>query len=113
MFGMLALSGLVLTVLLSFAVFGVALFLIKGVLLLVLLPLRLVLGILLFPLRLAGGLLGLVLLPVFGILAVLAFGAAVLGGLFVLTLPLLPLAALVFVIWLLAKATRRPAALVR
>ena len=38
---------------------------------------------------------------------------ALVGGVFALALPLLPLAALVFVIYLLVKASRRPVALAR
>jgi hypothetical protein len=50
----LALGGLIVAVAMVFAVFGLAMLLIKGIVLLILLPIRLVFGILAFPFRLAG-----------------------------------------------------------
>ena len=103
----LALGGLIVAVAMLFAVFGLAMFLVKGIVLLILLPVRLAFGILTLPFRLAGGLFGLLLLPVvafFGLLLV------VVGGLVAVVVPLLPVAALAGLIWLLAKSTTKPAA---
>ena len=51
----LALGGLIVAVAMVFAVFGLAMLLVKGIVLLILLPLRLVFGILTLPFHLAGG----------------------------------------------------------
>jgi len=103
----LALGGLIVAGLMVFAVFGLAIALIKGLVLLILLPFRLVFGLLLLPFRLIGGLIGLMLLPV---LAVVAIVLAAVGGLLVLFVPLLPLAVAVGLIWLLVKSSTKPAA---
>ncbi len=103
----LALGGLVVAAAMVFAVFGLAMLLVKGILFLILLPIRLVFGILAFPFRLAGGLIGLLVLPV---LAVFALLVVVVGGLLAVAVPLLPVAALAGLIWLLARSTTKPAA---
>lgn len=110
MFGMLALGGMIMAAFVVLAVFGLALFLVKGLLFLVLLPFRLLFGLLMFPLRVAGGVIGLLLLPLFGVLALLVAVAVFLGGLLTLALPLLPLAALVLLVWFLSRPSRRRAA---
>jgi hypothetical protein len=103
----LALGGLIVAALMVFAVFGLAIALIKGLVLLILLPFRLVFGLLLLPFRLIGGLIGLMVLPA---LAVVAIVLAAVGGLLVLFVPLLPLALAVGLIWLLFKSSTKPAA---
>ncbi len=103
----LALGGLIVAAAMLFAVFGLAMLLVKGIVLLILLPLRLAFGILTLPFRLAGGLLGLLVLPIIAFFGLLLL---VVGGLFAVIVPLLPVAALVGLIWLLAKATTKPAA---
>jgi len=111
MVGMLALGGIIVTAFLVLVVLGLAALVIKGVLLLIFLPLRLLFGIVLFPFRLARGLVGLVLLPVILLAGGLVAVVAIVGGFFALALPLLPLAALVFVVWLLTRASRKPVSL--
>jgi hypothetical protein len=103
----LALGGLIVAVAMVFAVFGLAMLLVKGVVLLILLPLRLVFGILTLPFRLAGGLVALLVLPVVAVIGLLI---VVVGGLLAVFVPLLPVAALAGLIWLLAKSTTKPAA---
>ena len=103
----LVFGGLIVAALCVFAVFGLALLLVKAVVLLVLLPLRLVVGLVWLPIKLAGGLVGLLLLPV---VAVVAVGAAFVSGMMVLTLPLLPLAGLVLLVWLLSRPSKKAAA---
>jgi len=103
----LALGGLIVAVAMVFAVFGLAMLLVKGIVLLILLPLRLVFGILTLPFRLAGGLVALLVLPV---VAVFGLVIAVVGGLLAVLVALLPVAALAGLIWLLAKSTTKPAA---
>jgi hypothetical protein len=103
----LALGGLIVAAMMLFAVFGLVMLLVKGIVLLILLPVRLVFGILTLPFRLAGGLFGLLVLPIvafFGLLLV------VVGGLLAVVVPLIPVAALAGLIWLLAKSTTKPAA---
>jgi len=104
---MLALGGLFVAAAIVFAVFGLIMLLIKGIVLLILLPLRLVFGILTLPFRLAGGVIALLLLPVMAVLGLLV---VVVGGLLAVFVPLLPVAALAGLIWLLAKSTTKPAA---
>jgi hypothetical protein len=103
----LALGGLIVAVAMVFAVFGLAMLLIKGIVLLILLPIRLVFGILAFPFRLAGGLVGLLVLPVLALLGILV---VVVGGLLAVVVSLLPVAALAGLVWLLARSTTKPAA---
>jgi len=103
---LLTLGGLALAVLAVVFAAGLVLFLLKLVVLLVLLPLKLLAGAVLFPIRLIGGLIGVLFLPM---LALLAVGAAVVAGLFALALPLLPLAVVVGIVWLIVKATSQPA----
>ena len=103
----LALGGLIVAAAMVFAVFGLAMLLVKGILLLILLPIRLVFGILTFPFRLAGGLVALLVLPVVAVFGLLI---VVVGGLLAVVVPLLPVAALAGLIWLLAKSTTKPAA---
>jgi hypothetical protein len=93
---------LVLGVLAFGAVIGLALVLafLKLVVLLILLPLRLAFRLLLLPVRL---LFGLLLLP-FALLILLVGGV----GLFAVSLPLLPLALVALLVWLLIK--KAPAA---
>ena len=110
MFGMMALGGVFIAGFFLLAVLGMVALLLKGVLLLIFLPLRLLFGLAMVPFRLAGGLLGLVLLPVILVFGVLVAVLALVGGLLTLTLPLLPLAALVFIVWLITRANKRPAA---
>ena len=122
MFTLLTLGGIVLAafvalsialaVVLGFglAALGLVAVLVKGVLMLVLLPFRLFFGLLLFPFRLARGLLGLLLLPVVLVFGGLIALVALVGGLLTLTMPLLPLAALVVLVWLLGRSKRKPAA---
>ena len=90
-----------------FALFvGLALSLVfKAVVWLVLFPLRLIFGILLLPLILLKALLGGLFMTVFAIVGVvlaLAFAA-------VLAVPLVPLLAVAFLVWLLLRAGSRPA----
>jgi len=103
----LALGGLIVAAAMVFAVFGLAMLLVKGILLLILLPIRLVFGILTLPFRLAGGLVALLVLPVVAVFGLLI---VVVGGLLAVVVPLLPVAALAGLIWLLAKSTTKPAA---
>ena len=103
----LALGGLIVAVAMVFAVLGLAMLLIKGMVLLILLPIRLLFGILTLPFRLAGGLIALLVLPV---VAVIGLTFAVIGGLLALVVPLLPVAALAGLIWVLAKSKTKPAA---
>ncbi len=103
MFGLMALGGLFVVAFLVLAVFGLVALLIKAILLLVLLPFKLVFG-------LTRGLIGLILLPVFLVVGGLVAVLAIVGGLFALAVPLLPLAALVFVVWLITRSNRKPAA---
>jgi hypothetical protein len=103
----LALGGLIVAVAMVFAVFGLTMLLIKGIVLLILLPIRLVLGILTLPFRLAGGLIGLLVLPVLAVLGILI---VVVGGLLAIVVPLLPVAALAGLVWLLARSNTKPAA---
>jgi hypothetical protein len=110
MVGMLALGGMILAALMVAVAFGFVLFLVKAVLLLVLLPFRLLAGLLLLPFRLMGGLLGLLMVPIAGVVGLVALLAVVLGGLFMLTVPLLPLAVIALVVWMLRKARTVPAA---
>jgi hypothetical protein len=103
----LAFGALIVAAAMLFAAFGLVMLLIKGIVLLILLPIRLAFGILLLPFRLARGLVGLAVLPVvtvFGLLLV------VVGGLLAVVVPLLPVAALAGLIWLLAKSNTKPAA---
>ncbi len=103
----LALGGLIVAAATVFAVFGLAMLLVKGIVFLILLPLRLVFGILTLPFRLAGGLVALLVLPV---LAVIGLLVVVVGGLLAVLVPLLPVAALAGLIWLLARSSTKPAA---
>ena len=52
----------------------------------------------------------LLLLPVILIVGALVAVLALVGGFFALAVPLLPLAALVFIVWLITRSNRRPAA---
>ena len=103
----LALGGLIVAAAMVFAVFGLAMLLVKGILLLILLPIRLVFGILTLPFRLAGGLVALLVLPVVAVFGLLI---VVVGGLLAVVVPLLPVAALAGLVWLLARSTTKPAA---
>ena len=98
---------------LTASVIGAVLFVVKAVLMLVLLPLRLVgfgIRLVLLPVKLA---LGLLVLPILAIAGILGLGGLLIGGLVALLVPLLPIAFLVLLVWLLVKAMSRPAALVR
>lgn len=94
--GMLAVGGLI--------VLAAVLALLKLVLVLVLLPLRLAFRLVLLPIRLVFGLL---LLPLV-LLVCAVCGIGVAAGLFALAVPLLPLALVAWLVWLLMK--RAPAA---
>ena len=104
-------SGLIVLGVLGFLALGAIAFvlvLLKLVLTLVLLPLRLAFHVVLLPLKL---LFGLLLLPVLLVGGILGVAALVVTGLLALVVHLLPLAAIVFLGWLLFRIFRKPAPL--
>lgn len=92
-----------------FAVFAISLILLKMVLWIVLLPIRLLLGIILLPLLLFKAIGGGILLLVLGPIVALALVAGAVAVAAALVVPLLPLLFVAFVVWLLVRASGRPA----
>jgi hypothetical protein len=112
MLTLMALGGLVLTAMLVAFVFGIALLAVKVVLMLVLLPLKLIgfaLRLVLLPFKL---LLGLLFLPLLLVGGILGLGGLILAGIAAVVIPLAPLLLLGVVIWAVAKAVTRPRAVV-
>jgi hypothetical protein len=106
---MIELVGLTLLLLGVFAVVALGLALLKVVLWIILLPLRLLFGVLLLPLLLLKTVVGGVVLFVLGpIIAIMLVGVAIVTAVAVLA-PLLPILIVGFALWLVFRAAERPA----
>lgn len=110
---MLEVVALTVLALLAWAAFAVGLFLLKALLWLVLLPFRLLFGLIVLPLLLVklvlGGILFLVLAPVL----LLSVAVGILGVAAAAIVPLLPLLFIAGVIWLLVRLSRPAPAVTR
>jgi hypothetical protein len=102
---MIELVALSVLAVIAFVVVMAGLALLKVVLWVVLLPIRLVLGLLLLPLLFLKAIAGGIVMLVVGPLVALALVGAALAMAAALIVPLLPLLVVAFVVWLLVRAS--------
>ena len=111
---MIELAALVAGAFVIFVVGTVVLTVVKCLLWLILLPLRLIFGVLILPalllLKTIGLFVGGLLLLIAGVATVIGLAVAAVALVAAGIVPLLPLVCVVFVVWLVIRSTARPAA---